>query len=83
MEILEYTALKSAAGWYVGRMCITEMGMEPYDRVSPYYKTKELALEQVKYYAQENAEEVEDYQEPLSAQEQVALFAFNKLVLNK
>lgn len=52
MVVLEYTALKSAAGWYVGRLCITEEGStEPFDRASGYFRSKEEALEQVKYYS--------------------------------
>ena len=45
-NISEYKVLKSAAGYYVGRLCQDEDGFwMPYDRASGYYATAEEAEE--------------------------------------
>ena len=39
--------LKSAAGYYVGRLCYEDGCPQPYSRDSGYYPTEELAKEEL------------------------------------
>jgi len=41
MEVSEPIVMASAAGWYVGKICKGEYGIEPYDRYTEYFATPE------------------------------------------
>jgi len=41
MEVSEPIVMASAAGWYVGKVCKAEYGIEPYDRFTEYFATPE------------------------------------------
>lgn len=44
LRIGKLEVLRSAAGWYIGRLCIDSDGcQQPYSRESGYYLTKEAA----------------------------------------
>ena len=43
MEVSEPIVMASAAGWYVGKICKGEYGIEPYDRFTDYFATPEEA----------------------------------------
>ena len=43
MEVSEPIVMASAAGWYVGKVCKAEYGIEPYDRFTEYFATPEEA----------------------------------------
>ena len=50
MEVSEPIAMKSAAGWYVGKVCKTDLFndgskfiVEPFDRFTEYFATSEEA----------------------------------------
>lgn len=64
IEISEYKVMESAAGFYVGRSCLTaydgEIILEPYDRASEYFETYEAAESYLKYICPEDDEVDED-----------------------
>ena len=39
MEVSEDIVMASAAGWYVGSVCKSEYGIEPFDRHTGYFAT--------------------------------------------
>ena len=41
MDVSEPIVMASAAGWYVGKICKGEYGIEPYDRYTEYFATPE------------------------------------------
>ena len=43
IEVSEPIVMASAAGWYVGKICKGEYGIEPYDRFTEYFATPEEA----------------------------------------
>lgn len=43
IEIGKLEVLKSNAGYYIGRMCVSEGVTQPYSRESSYYRTREAA----------------------------------------
>ena len=60
LEISEPKVMQSAAGFYIGRSCETEITYqngdkqiitEPYDRWGGYYPTAEAAQKDMEYYA--------------------------------
>lgn len=61
IEISEYKVMESAAGFYVGRSCLTaydgDIIPEPYDRASEYFETYEDAESYLKYICPEDDED--------------------------
>lgn len=57
IEISEYKVMESAAGFYVGRSCLTayetDIIPEPYDRASEYFETYEEAASYLRYISPE------------------------------
>lgn len=52
MKVSEYQVLKSAAGYYIGRLCDEGDGFwMPYDRDSGYFETKESAQKELDFRA--------------------------------
>ena len=69
IEISEYKVMESAAGFYVGRSCLTaypggEIVPEPYDRASDYFETHEGAASYLRYISPEEPDvDVSEQQE--------------------
>lgn len=53
IEISEPIAMASAAGWYVGSLCIEDGITMPYDRMTDYVATKEIAESMVSAWSDE------------------------------
>lgn len=68
IEISDYKVMESAAGFYVGRSCLTaydgDVIPEPYDRASDYFETQEEAASYLRYISPEEPEyDVSEQQE--------------------
>lgn len=67
IEISEYKVMESAAGFYVGRSCLTaydgDIIPEPYDRASDYFETYEAAESYLNYISTEDEDDVSENQE--------------------
>lgn len=68
IEISDYKVMESAAGFYVGRSCLTaydgEIVSEPYDRASDYFETHEEAANYLRYIGPEEPDvDVSEQQE--------------------
>jgi hypothetical protein len=69
IDISDYKVMESAAGFYVGRSCLTaypdgEIVPEPYDRASDYFETHEAAASYLRYISPEEPEyDVSEQQE--------------------
>lgn len=70
IDISDYKVMESAAGFYVGRSCLTaydgDIVPEPYDRASDYFETHEGAASYLRYISPEEPDvseqqEWEDY----------------------
>jgi hypothetical protein len=66
IEISDYKVMESAAGFYVGRSCLTaydgDVIPEPYDRASDYFETYEAAESYLHYISPED-DDVSEQQE--------------------
>jgi hypothetical protein len=66
IDISDYKVMKSAAGFYVGRSCVTDydgdLVPEPYDRASDYFETHEEAASYLRYISPEE-DDVSEQQE--------------------
>jgi hypothetical protein len=68
IDISDYKVMESAAGFYVGRSCLTaypdgEIVPEPYDRASDYFETHEAAASYLRYISPEEEDDVSEQQE--------------------
>ena len=65
IDISDYKVMESAAGFYVGRSCLTaydgDIIPEPYDRASDYFETHEAAASYLRYISPEEPDvEIDD-----------------------